>query len=459
MGALKEDLIEYCKAIYETVLEEVTSWLNFAKETWPLILLAIGAIGTVIWLAKPAPPRSVLMASGTQGGSYEVILKKYVEYFAKHGVKLELVPTLGAEDNINRMRDPKDRLKAALIQSGLITEENSHGLQSLGSIAYEPIWIFYREDKFQGSNLNAENFMQHTVAIGEVGSGTHRQAMNILKLRGLQNSNNLVTISNKDGIDALLRGDVSAIFIVDGFESENIQRLIHEKSVKLKMYNFDRAAAYTRLMSYFHHLVVPEGSLNLEFNLPHRDINLISSTTNLVIDPTLHPAIQLLFLKAATDINGGRSFFTKYGEFPAFKSSIIQESPVAQHFYEKGSPALLKYVPFWLAEFIDRMIVLLLPLVAFLYPVIKAMPAYRTNRALSRINQLLSQLKVLERDVLSNFDAAMADDYKSQINDIENRALSLKVPGSLIGNYFSLRKNIHFVHELIARQSKPENSI
>lgn len=456
MGTVKEDIVEHCKAIYETIADELTSWYNFTRETWPLLVLLFSAIGLVIWMAKPAPPKHVLMGSGSIGGSYEVITKKYVEYFAKNGVTLELVQTSGAEENIIRLRDPKDKFQAALVQSGLITPDNSHGLQSLGSLAFEPVWFFYREDKFSPDHHTTDDFFSQPMSIGAIGSGTHQQAMHILAANGWDKTSNLKTIPNNEGIEALLRGEISSIFLVDGFESENVQRLIQQNEVKLGIADFTRAAAYTRLMPYFHQLQVPQGSLSLRRNFPDKNVTVIAPTTNLVIDPTMHPAIQLLFLQSATQINGGRNFFSKYGEFPAFKESIIEESPIARRYYEKGSPVLMNYMPFWLAEFIDRMILLLLPLFAFVYPIIKTMPGYRTNRAQGRINEIYGALKFLEQDITLNYDPIREQEYRNRLEEIEARALALRVPKSLVSNYYSLRSSIDFVITLLSKKTKPE---
>lgn len=459
MGKVKEDIVEHGKAIYETVLEELNSWRQFVRETWPLLLLLFAAIGLAIWFAKPAPPKSVLMGSGSIGGSYEVITKEYVKFFAKNGVKLELVQTSGADENISRLKDPKDKFQAAFVQSGLITEDNKDGLLSLGSVAYEPIWFFYREDKFDPENHSTEDFLLQPVSTGQIGSGTHTQAMHILSLNNWQTNANLKSMPSNEGIEALLRGEISSIFLVDGFQSENVQRLIHENKIKLRLANFTRAAAYTRLMPYFHELVVPQGSLSLERNLPHEDIKVIAPTTNLIIDENMHPAIQLLFLQAATEINGKRSFFAKYGEFPAFKESVVKESQIALHFYEKGSPVLMHYLPFWLAEFLDRMFLLLLPLFAFIYPVIKTMPGYRTNRVQAHINEVYGALKFFEQELTTSYDSSRGQAYQEKIDEIEKRATALRIPKSLVSQYYSLRTNIDFVRSLIQRQKKLEEQI
>ncbi|MFM7011826.1 MAG: TRAP transporter substrate-binding protein, partial [Betaproteobacteria bacterium] len=167
----------------------------------------------------------------------------------------------------------------------------------------------------------------------------------------------------------------------------------------------------------------------------------------------LHPAIQLLFLQAAVKINGDRSFFSKYGEFPSYKDSVIPESDIAKSFYQKGAPTLLEYVPFWLAEFLDRLLILILPLFAFGYPIIKSMPSYRLNRARARINDVYIDLKRFEKELRDNFDFDLVDEYMNRIVELDDRAATLRVPRSVVSDYFSLRSSIDLVRTMIINKS------
>ena len=450
MDSFKNEVRDHVVATYETVREELHSWLQFAREAWLLILLLLAAIAAVIWFAKPAPPKHVLMGTGTAGGSYEELAKKYVEYFKKNGVTLELVPTQGAEENIQRIRDKDDGLQAAFIQGGLLTNrKEAKGLLSLGSIDYEPLWIFYRGEVFRDDEMLNLGFLTKPIAIGAPGSGTYMHVLQLLQLDHLKLTDNFKTISNEEAVEAFKKGTIDIVVMVDGFESKNVQAMINNPDARVS--GFKRSQALARLLPSYHVLSIPEGSLNFERNEPSKTIETIAPTTNLIIDPNMHPAIQLLFLQAAEKINGGRSFFAKYGEFPAYKESIIEESEVAKSFYKNGSPRLMEYMPFWLAEFFNRMIILLLPLVAFAYPIIRSMPAYRLNRARARINEVYGALKLFEQELETSYDPAQHGEYLKKIDELDKRALKLKVPRSIVSDYYTLRTTIDFVRNLIER--------
>jgi len=166
-------------------------------------LLLIGLFA-LIWFAKPAPPTKVLMATG-KGGSYRVLGEKYQAYFKSKGIHLQLVETNGSLENLQHLIDRKDPIQAAFVQGGTMSaDEGATGVLSLGSVDYEPVWIFYRSKVFdEKQKIVDRDIIKLKMGVGPIGSGTHLQAMNILKLNGLPiDSPNLKAISN---VELLMR--------------------------------------------------------------------------------------------------------------------------------------------------------------------------------------------------------------------------------------------------------------
>ncbi len=458
MDSFKHEVRDHVIAIYEIARDEMRNVFQFIREAWLLILLLLSLIAIAIWLAKPAPPKHVLIGTGAVGDSYEDLAKLYVDYFKKNGVTLELEKTKGAEENIQRLKDRHNRMQAAFIQGGVVTSrEQAQGLQSLGSLEYEPFWIFYRKDLYPSGSTPRFELLEHPISIGEPGSGTYFHALRLLQLTHRDLPKNFKTLSNHDAVEAFKNGTIDTVVMVDGSDSENVQAMINDP--KARVAGFAKADAFARLLHYYHVLSIPEGSLDLALNEPPQTIQTIATTTNLVIDPNMHPAIQLLFLQAAEKINGGRSFFSSYGEFPEYKDSIIEESDVAKSFYANGTPRLLEYMPFWLAEFLNRMVILLLPAAAFAYPIIKTMPTYRLRRVRSRLNEVYGSLKLFEQELENNFDSTQQEAYLQKIDELDKKAQNLRVPRSLISEYYTLRTTIDFMRNLIdrsVRNARPE---
>ena len=458
MGSIKQDIKESAFGFAEAAQEKWVDFAQFLKEAWP-ILLALLIILAGIWLyADPPPPRHVLMASGTEGGSYELMAKKYVDFFEKRGIKLELVKTKGAQENLQRLADRKDPLQAAFVQAGTLNPDGIEGIDSLGAVDYEPIWFFYRGPEIKPTNFKEANgqmkhFLKGKVSVGAVGSGTHSQAMRILDVSGLQKEAHFLYLPNHEAVSALKKGEIDGAFLVDGYQSENVQALLNDPTIHLA--GFERAQAYAHLLPYLHILQVPIGGFSLSKNNPDAEIQLISTTTNLLIDDRMHPALQFLFLEASNAINGKANFFAKRGEFPFFGVSHFPESSVAVHYEKNGSPWLMTYFPFWLAELINRLIFVFLPFCAIAYPALISLPGYRDKRMRRRLNKLYGNLNTYEQELTENFLPSAKNEYLKKLDLLEYEALKLTVPKSMSGDYYALRASIDYVRNCLNRGVQP----
>ena len=459
MSSVKEDVKDTWLGLCETVQDKWGSFVQFLRETWPLLLLLFAGLMLVWWLADPPPPKRILMATGTEGGSYQMLAKKYVDYFAKKGVTLELVPSRGAQENIARLSDRKDPVQAGFVQSGIYNPTGIAGIISLGSVAFEPIWFFYRGPALEASHFHLQGdrlkkLLSMKTSIGDLGSGTHSQALHILKAAGLEDYiPQFLTLSSADGVDALLRGEIDVLFLADQLESPNIQKLLSDP--RLNLIGFNRAEAYTRILPYLEILTVPTASFSLVRDFPPQTIQLLSTTTQLLVDDRMHPALQYLFLEAAQAINGKQSFFAKRGEFPKFNRSAFPESSIATHFEKNGVPPIMNYLPFWVAEFVHRMFILVVPFLAFAYPIISNLPNYRNKRVQVRIQKMYGSLWVFEQELAVNFDPALCNEYIKQVNQMEAEALTLKVPKRMASDYYSLRSSMDYVRNCLIRGERP----
>jgi len=461
MGSIKQDIKETYLGLYETVQEKWNDFSQFLKEAWPILAVLLVALLGVWWYADPPPPRHVVMATGQPGGSYDVLGKKYAAFFDKKGITLELLPTKGAEENVAHLVDRKDPIQAAFVQAGAFNPHEVTGVESLGTISYDPIWLFYRGpeikvDDFQAIKARASFFLNSRMSVGLKGSGTHAQAMHILKANGFEEGAHFLNLSSTQSVEALQKGEIDAAFIVDAYEALNVQKLLKDPSLHLVA--FDRAEAYARLLPYMQILDVPAGAFSLARNFPSRDIKLMASTTNLLIDDRMHPALQFLFLEAAREINGKASFFADSGEFPSFKNTGLPQSSVALHYEKNGSPLLMLYFPFWLAELINRLIFVLLPFCAVAYPVLLTLPGYRNKRMKRKIDKLYGTLKSYERELTENFLPEVKDEYLRKLDLLEYQALQLEVFQSMSSDYYALRSSIDYVRNCLNRGVHPYQS-
>ncbi|MBU3602198.1 TAXI family TRAP transporter solute-binding subunit [Polynucleobacter sp. AM-25C3] len=458
MGSIKQDINETFLGLYETAQEKWGDFTQFLKEAWPLLTILLLVLMGIWWYADPPPPRHVVMATGQPGGSYDALGKKYATFFKKKGISLELLATKGAEENIAHLVDRKDPVQAAFVQAGVFNPHGVRGVESLGAISYDPIWLFYRgpevkANDFQEIKERSKFFLNSKMSVGAMGSGTYAQAMHILKANGFEEGAHFLNLSGAQSVEALKKGVIEAAFIVDAYEAPNVQTLLADPNFHLAA--FPRAEAYSRLLPYMQILNVPAGAFSLSRNFPATDIKLMASTTNLLIDDRMHPALQFLFLEAAREINGNTSFFAERGEFPSFKNTIMPESPVALHYEKNGSPLLMTYLPFWLAELINRLVFVLLPFCALAYPVLLTLPGYRNKRMRRKIDLLYGVLKTYEQELATNFDPESKDEYLKKLDLLEYQALQLRVSKSMSGDYFALRTSIDYVRSCLNRGFHP----
>lgn len=113
-------------------------------------------------MGRTMPPRRIVTATGAEGGAYQEIGKRYQAILARAGVQLRLMPTDGALQNLAMLRDSHSGVDIALIQGGTTSEAEAPDIESLGTLFYEPLWIFARSE-LRGLRLN-EFWMASLVA-------------------------------------------------------------------------------------------------------------------------------------------------------------------------------------------------------------------------------------------------------------------------------------------------------
>lgn len=449
MATVREDLQDQIVAIRETVVDGWKDLKSFIQETWPALTFLFILLVVALWVADPAPPSHVVMATGPEGSSNQMLGKRYQKYFAERGITLELQPTEGSVDNVMRLMDQKNPAMAAFVVAGAAAP-HSKGLLTLGSINYQPVWCFYRADKPLPTQERIKVLWGTKMNFGTPMSATHYLTRQIMALNGFDpDQSRFTSLPDDEAVEALKRQEIDTLCLVDTYEAPNVQKLMKVPGVQLA--EFTRADAYARLVPAIEMVTMPQGGVNLRENRPDKPYSLIAVTTEILVDERLHPAIQTLFLLAARDINGRESFFSKEGEFPAFMDSTQHRSKEAQIFYEKGTPVLMEVMPFWLAEFIRRLVLTMLPFFAIAYPIIRSMPNYHKNRVRGRINRMYGGLKFFEQELVTSYKADEKDAYLKRLDDMERDALGMKVPKSVSSDYYTLRSSIDFVRNCLMR--------
>ncbi len=418
-----------------------------------IVLLAIVFVG--LWAAlitlRPLPPRTVTMVTGPEGGAFYEVGKRYQELLAHQGIKLQLLATGGDVENLARLRDSLIRVDVGFLQGGITSEKESPGLVSLGTVFYEPLWFFYRvpmRDQRMDIKLIKGQGLEYLrgwkISIGPEGSGTRALTLKLLARNGIdERLAQLLSLSHKEAGEKLLKGEIDAAFMMTGWDSPVVQRLISDENVQLA--SFPRSDAYVALYPFLNKLTVPAGVGDLEKNLPSKDVILFAPKVSLAVRRDLHPAIQYLLLDAAQQIHSRPGIFQKSGQFPAAESIDLPLSDNAIHFYKWGRPYLQEHFPFWFAVLMERLVILLIPALAVIYPLFRFMPALYAFEIRWRINRLYGELRSLEKEQESRSAGLSNEDLNERLEQLEMKASHFHVPLFYANLLYTLHMHIIIV--------------
>src|SRR3954471_15337055 len=133
------------------IRETLLSMRELAATVGPFVLIAIALLVGTYVLLDPTPPRHVVLATGPAGSAYEAFGKRYAAELKRYGIQVTLQPSSGSRENLKLLHDVKSRVDLAFVQGGsseaaqkLDEKEGEVELVSLGSLFYEPVWLFYR---------------------------------------------------------------------------------------------------------------------------------------------------------------------------------------------------------------------------------------------------------------------------------------------------------------------------
>jgi TRAP transporter TAXI family solute receptor len=429
------------------VRETLVSIRDLLVAWGPFIVLALALLVAAYFLLDPTPPHKVVLATGPEQSAYAEFGKRYANELRRYGIRVELRQTLGSRDNLRLLRDGKQTVDLAFVQGGasetirIREEEDLEPLESLGSLFFEPVWIFYRADRIKELG-SITRLRGRRVNIGARGSGTPGLVMRLLAANQIEREElERSALGDTEAVVALLDGKLDAIVLASAPEAPLVQMLLQTPGIRL--FEFKQAEAYARRYRYISPVVLPRGVAHLALDVPPRDLQLIAATTSLVARGDTHPALVQLFVQAASRIHSGPGWIARAGEFPSALHNEFPLAKEAERYYRNGPPLLQRYLPFWLANLIDRMWVALFSIVAVLIPLSRLLPPLYRFRVRSRIFRWYRNLRLIEHE-LEDRERSRADLLES-LEKLDSRVSSVRVPLSYADELYALRQHIDLV--------------
>jgi TRAP-type uncharacterized transport system substrate-binding protein len=416
-----------------------------------LIIVAAIAIGSVVFF-QSAAPTTLTITAGPEDSTFSKNAEKYKAILAKQGVTLKILPSAGADENLKRLADTKVKVDVGFVLGGEHTGVNTDKLMSLGSISYQPLMIFYRGapkkllSDFKGKRLD----------IGPEGSGSHTLELALLKMNGIEpgGDTTFVDLSDSDSIQGLMDGRVDALFVMGDSSASSLRKQLL-RDADLHMFNFTQAEGYARRIPYLNKLEMPKGALDFGKDIPSENVMLIAPTVELIARENLHPAISDLLLEAAREVHGKPGLYRKRGEFPAPLEHEFRISPDATRYYTSGKSFLYRTFPFWLASFLNRILVVVVPIILLLIPTMKLIPTIYRWRMQSRIYRWYGALLELEQQA---FRSAVTEKEREELlrrlRHIENTVSHIKMPAAYADLLYGLRGHIGFVRNRLLEEQE-----
>ena len=412
-------------------------------------LLVLIGFAIAYQFVAPATPKTLRLATGAADGAYQAFGEAYADRLAEDGITLELRPSGGAVDNLKLLADPDSGVDAAFVQGGIV-DQPVEGLEALGSVYYEPLWVFTRAS---ARLARFADLAGKRIAVGAEGSGTRALALRVLAETGITPAK--ATLLPEDAAaahQALREGRVDAVMTIGSPLSPLVRAMLVDGGLTLM--SFDRADAYVLRNRFLTALRLPQGAVDIERDIPAHDVTLLAPAAMLVARDDLSPALASLLLRTAGSVHGDGGLFERPGEFPSPRLVDLPLADEAARFYKSGSPLLQRVLPFWAADLVDRLKVMLVPLVTLLLPLTKILPPAYRWRIRSRIYRWYRDLLDIELAARQAEDAPSRDRLMARLDSIEREVKQISVPLSHADALYSLRMHLGVVRDSLERQGQ-----
>ena len=420
------------------------------RHRWLLMfgIVTVGVFAGILYLFFKPTPHTLVMSVGNSSGIYRNFAVQYAALLAKKGITLELHSSSGAVENYQRLKDPSSIYDVALIHSGLGNAREAPHLEMLASVSYEAIWLFYRG---AGPIDKLSQLAGKRVGIGMPGSGLHRLTRDLLALSGVTNQTaELVELSPQKAEAALRSGAIDAAFFIGGPESPLIDDLLKSDASAM---NFSQADAILRKFPSLSKVVFPRGAVDLANDFPPNPITLLSTTSLLVMQDRVAPTLAYALLDAAFEVHRMPGFFSTRGEFPNQHVEDFPPAEAARTYFKSGRPFLQNYLPFWLANLIEQHFVFVVPLIAALFALLRAVPYVIDHRTRSRLAHWYGIIRRLDDDMRSEPSASLPQlkRWQHELDTIDTTVHRLNLPRRHFDQIVALKLSIHLLKDRIRR--------
>jgi hypothetical protein len=442
---------------FSSLAQSLRDW---AVSIGPVLLLLAGLIALAYWWVDPQPPRQVRLATGPEGSSYAVFGKRYAEQLKAQGITVEQIATAGSADNLRLLRE--GRADVGFVRGGtdVFSEDDEAALVSLGSLFYEPLWMFYRMPPSTRGGKPLAPLAQLTqigqlaplrLSVDTPGSGVPALMERIFEANHMDVAAlKLDHLPPEQAVEALLAGRVDAIVLAQAAQSRFVRRLLREPGIALA--DLDQADAYSRRFAFLSSVTLPRGVADLAADVPSDDVSMVALTTSLLSRSDLHSALRQVFAETAVKLHGDVGWFNRARDFPNTRTSELPVSAEGDQAINGTSPFYKRWLPFWLVNLVQRAGLLIGGLLVLLLPLSRVIPPIYQWRVRRRVFRWYALLRDIEEGT-AGAGAADRAAALARLDALDQRVNAVAVPLSYANELYALRNNIHAARKRINAQA------
>ena len=428
------------------------------RRVWRIRIFIGLLVAACLWLSfqfiEPVPPREIVLASGPPTSLYHEHAQRYIALMARNGVTVHERITEGPGENLALLNDPSSGVDIAFVQGGQASTGVAKDVVMLASLYYQPLWIFVR----RGESIDTLAALAgKKVSLGMPGSGTNVLGEPLLAANGVTEKNtNLVHVPTDRTQWMLHNGQVDVALLVGGVRMPAVAAALADPA--LDLVSLAHADAYPQRYRYLTRRTLYAGAISFVPSVPSQDVSLLATEAMLAARSTVHPAIINLLLETIRDEHDDQGYFETPGEFPNWEQVDLPVSQDAVRHKRFGPSPLYRYLPFWVATFVERFIIIVLPLLLVALPVAQQLPKVLNWRARSSIYRWYGELKLLEREVAIKRGDLPIEKWLADLDRIERAAEQIKTPASFASESYTLREHIHLVRSAVLAKAGAASS-
>ncbi|KAE9632591.1 TAXI family TRAP transporter solute-binding subunit [Parasedimentitalea maritima] len=414
---------------------------------WALFGVAAILTGSVVMLFRLHPPMALTLAAGPSGGAYHQLAGRYRAILARDGIDLVVVDTAGSAENAGLIETTQ--VDAAFLQGGIAVQGQS--TEAIGAIFFEPMVFLTRQDIEVPANPALWSDLR--ISSGRLGSGTAAAFDDFQAAVGLRPAlNQHFDMGYSDAVSALIEGTIDVAVFVAPIDAPYLVAAYADHRIRLLP--LDYSEAISRRLNYANTVTVPTGAISLKPVVPPVPRQLLALEARLAISDSLHPALVNRLTMAAIELHSARDIITDQGQFPSVEGTGLSVNNAARQLILNGPSTWHDWLPYWMAAQVNRLFLLMLPILFLLLPMLRAVPSLYAFLMRWRVLQHYPEIKQIEDDLAQAPDLSLLVEMDQRLVELDERLAQVRLPPLYRQTAYNARIHIELVRKRISAQQE-----